>query len=85
SNSIYEGLHFFGNGTAADASIMVNSNAVTFWESSSAGNATITTQSGAYSFYYDSSSGGNSRQISNAGGVVDITNLITGATPFGSI
>jgi uncharacterized protein with beta-barrel porin domain len=84
SNSNFNGINFFGNSTAGAATITINSNQLIFWENSTAANATVTTRSGAGVVFYDSGSGGNSRQIIDAGGSVDLTNL-TGSTTFGSI
>ena len=53
--------------------------------SASAGDATITTTAGAYTHFDSDSSGGNAELITEAGGLVDISQLSVDGTTAGSI
>lgn len=81
---------FRNSATAANAVIAVNDGILTFAETSTAGAATITTGAGADlggkgTIFQDTASGGTSRQIVEAGGLLDITQLVSRGTTIGSL
>ena len=76
---------FRGTSTAGTATITSNGGTTEFFDTSTAGSATITTGLGSSTFFSDTSTGGQARLITNAGGIVDISGLTSGAMTVGSI
>ncbi|MBK5961342.1 hypothetical protein CCR97_24510 [Rhodoplanes elegans] len=82
-----------GSAATAGSATITNNGIVDFRNTGTAGSATITTNVGASggvpngsgTFFYDNASGGTSRQIVNAGGMLDISFLATSGTTIGSL
>ena len=80
-----EGLtEFQGTSTAANATI-ASSGETVFVQNSTAGNATIVTNTNGLTLFGGTSTGGQARFITNAGGIVDISQLSSGGMTAGSI
>ncbi len=84
-------IFFFDASNAAQATIINGGSELAFAPlfagggSASAGDATITTTAGAYTHFDSDSSGGDAEFITEAGGLVDISQLSVNGTTAGSI
>ena len=78
-------LQINSTGTAGTNVSITNNLTLRFTDSSKAGSAIITTNTGGSTLFLGASSGDQAQFITNAGGLVDISALITAGTTAGSI
>ena len=78
--------NFNGTSTADHATITVrDDSAASFFDTSTAGNATLIVNNNGFVGFFGASNGAQATVINNAGGEVNIANLTTPGTSFGSI